>query len=66
MIVKAREYKAKHGHTYSAHVIKGGSLYMIYRNETIMGQCNGKEKLDELFDHMEQADEDKDTTWEIK
>tara|TARA_X000000950_G_scaffold115647_1_gene145233 strand:- start:426 stop:710 length:285 start_codon:yes stop_codon:yes gene_type:complete len=57
MIVKAKEYKAKNGHTYSAHVIEGGSLYMIYRNDKMMGQVNGKKKLNELFDHM--VDKDK-------
>ena len=56
MIVKAKEYKAKNGHTYSAHVIKGGSLYMIYRNDKLMGQVNGKEKLTELFDHIVDRD----------
>ena len=65
MIVKAKEYKAKNGHTYSAHVIKGGSLYMIYRNDKLMGQVNGKEKLTELFDYMVRSDEEEGTSWKI-
>ena len=65
MIVEEKEYRAKNGHIYSADVIKGGSLYMIYRNDKILGQVNGKEKLEELFDYMVQSDEEDGTSWEI-
>ena len=41
-------YESTNGHTYSACVIPGGSLYMIYRNDTLMGQTHGKEKLEKL------------------
>ena len=49
-------YKSTNGHTYSAYVIPGGSLYMICRDGTLMGQTHGKEKLDELFEHMKNRD----------
>lgn len=33
---------------------------MIYRNDKIMGQVNGKEKLNELFDHMVDRDKEEE------
>ena len=59
MIEEVKNYKSSNGHTYSASVIKGGSLYMIYRDGTFMGQTHGKEKLDELFEHMKSRDLDR-------
>ena len=37
-------------------LIPGGTLYMIYRDGTLMGQTHGKEKLNELFEHMKHRD----------
>lgn len=56
MIEEVVSYESTNGHTCSAYVIPGGSLYMIYRDGTLMGQTHGKEKLDELFEHMKNRD----------
>ena len=56
MIEESKSYSSLNGHTYKAYVIPGGSLYMIYRDGTFMGQTHGKEKLDELFEHMRNRD----------
>ena len=49
-------YESTNKPTYTAYVIPGGSLYMIYRDGALMGQTHGKEKLDELFEHMKNRD----------